>query len=91
MHTYAVLEFAKLRHDLWTAKCQRGQRGQKKQVGKKRHGLLLDLEEILIQQGVFLALAGGLFVSSVGVDRLSAWPIIGADIKHFTDYRYRPF
>ncbi len=27
----------------------------------------------------------------VGVDRLSAWPIIGADIKHFTDYRYRPF
>ncbi len=28
---------------------------------------------------------------TVGVDRLSAWPIIGADIKHFTDYRYRPF
>ncbi len=27
----------------------------------------------------------------VGVDRLSAWPIIGADIEHFTDYRYRPF
>ncbi len=27
----------------------------------------------------------------LGVDRLSAWPIIGADIKHFTDYRYRPF
>ncbi len=27
----------------------------------------------------------------IGVDRLSAWPIIGADIKHFTDYRYRPF
>ncbi len=27
----------------------------------------------------------------VGVDRLSAWPIIGADIKHFYDYRYRPF
>ncbi len=23
----------------------------------------------------------------VGVDRLSAWPIISADIKHFTDYR----
>ncbi len=23
--------------------------------------------------------------SRVGVDRLSAWPIIGADIKHFTD------
>ncbi len=21
----------------------------------------------------------------LGVDRLSAWPIIGADIKHFTD------
>ncbi len=30
-------------------------------------------------------------VFTVGVDRLSAWPIIGADIKHFTDYRYRPF
>ncbi len=30
-------------------------------------------------------------VEGVGVDRLSAWPIIGADIKHFTDYRYRPF
>ncbi len=30
-------------------------------------------------------------VFEVGVDRLSAWPIIGADIKHFTDYRYRPF
>ncbi len=29
--------------------------------------------------------------SLLGVDRLSAWPIIGADIKHFTDYRYRPF
>ncbi len=29
-------------------------------------------------------------VCKVGVDRLSAWPIIGADIKHFTDYRYRP-
>ncbi len=29
--------------------------------------------------------------SFIGVDRLSAWPIIGADIKHFTDYRYRPF
>ncbi len=29
--------------------------------------------------------------SGLGVDRLSAWPIIGADIKHFTDYRYRPF
>ncbi len=28
---------------------------------------------------------------TLGVDRLSAWPIIGADIKHFTDYRYRPF
>ncbi len=28
---------------------------------------------------------------SIGVDRLSAWPIISADIKHFTDYRYRPF
>ncbi len=28
---------------------------------------------------------------SLGVDRLSAWPIIGADIKLFTDYRYRPF
>jgi len=28
---------------------------------------------------------------TVGVDRLSAWPIIGADIKHFTDYRYRAF
>ncbi len=28
---------------------------------------------------------------ALGVDRLSAWPIIGADIKHFTDYRYRPF
>ncbi len=27
----------------------------------------------------------------LGVDRLSAWPIIGADIKLFTDYRYRPF
>ncbi len=27
----------------------------------------------------------------LGVNRLSAWPIIGADIKHFTDYRYRPF
>ncbi len=27
----------------------------------------------------------------LGVDRLSAWLIIGADIKHFTDYRYRPF
>ncbi len=23
--------------------------------------------------------------TQVGVDRLSAWPIIGADIKHFTD------
>ncbi len=33
-----------------------------------------------------------LFASSkLGVDRLSAGPIIGADIKHFTDYRYRPF
>ncbi len=31
------------------------------------------------------------FQWQVGVDRLSAWPIIGADIKHFTDYRYRPF
>ncbi len=30
-------------------------------------------------------------VTELGVDRLSAWPIIGADIKHFTDYRYRPF
>ncbi len=30
-------------------------------------------------------------VYKLGVDRLSAWPIIGADIKHFTDYRYRPF
>ncbi len=30
-------------------------------------------------------------MSVLGVDRLSAWPIIGADIKHFTDYRYRPF
>ncbi len=30
-------------------------------------------------------------ISELGVDRLSAWPIIGADIKHFTDYRYRPF
>ncbi len=30
-------------------------------------------------------------VFTIGVDRLSAWPIIGADIKHFTDYRYRPF
>ncbi len=30
-------------------------------------------------------------ILGVGVDRLSAWPIIGADIKHFTDYRYRPF
>ncbi len=30
-------------------------------------------------------------VFELGVDRLSAWPIIGADIKHFTDYRYRPF
>ncbi len=29
--------------------------------------------------------------TTLGVDRLSAWPIIGADIKHFTDYRYRPF
>ncbi len=29
--------------------------------------------------------------TKLGVDRLSAWPIIGADIKHFTDYRYRPF
>ncbi len=29
--------------------------------------------------------------SELGVERLSAWPIIGADIKHFTDYRYRPF
>ena len=27
----------------------------------------------------------------LGVDRLSAWPIIEADIPHFTDYRYRPF
>ncbi len=25
-------------------------------------------------------------VDAVGVDRLSAWPIIGADIKHFYDY-----
>ncbi len=32
-----------------------------------------------------------IYVSLVGVDRLSAWPIIGADIKHFYDYRYRPF
>ncbi len=31
------------------------------------------------------------FIYVLGVDRLSAWPIIGADIKHFTDYRYRPF
>ncbi len=23
----------------------------------------------------------------IGVDRLSAWPIISADIKHFYDYR----
>ncbi len=30
-------------------------------------------------------------VVQLGVDRLSACPIIGADIKHFTDYRYRPF
>ncbi len=29
--------------------------------------------------------------SPVGVDRLSAWPIISADIKHFYDYQYRPF
>ncbi len=29
--------------------------------------------------------------TELGLDRLSAWPIIGADIKHFTDYRYRPF
>ncbi len=28
---------------------------------------------------------------AVGVDRLLAWTIIGADIKHFYDYRYRPF
>ncbi len=41
MHTYAVLEFAKLMHDLWTAKCSLGQRGQKKQVGKKRHRLII--------------------------------------------------
>ncbi len=27
----------------------------------------------------------------VGVDRLSAWLIIAVDIKHFYDYRYRPF
>ncbi len=33
----------------------------------------------------------GLGTCPLGVDRLSAWPIIGADIKHFTDYRYRPF
>ncbi len=25
------------------------------------------------------------YVNRLGVDRLSAWPIIGADIKHFTD------
>ncbi len=34
---------------------------------------------------------GIVYRSLLGVDRLSAWPIIGADIKHFTDYRYRPF
>ncbi len=33
----------------------------------------------------------GGFANGLGVDRLSAWTIIGADIKHFTDYRYRPF
>ncbi len=38
-----------------------------------------------------LHFSASLLQSSVGVDRLSAWPIIGADIKHFTDYRYRPF
>ncbi len=27
----------------------------------------------------------------LGVDRLSAWPIIAVDIKHFYDNRYRPF
>ncbi len=27
----------------------------------------------------------------VGVDRLSAWPIIGADFKHFYDYQYLHF
>ncbi len=32
-----------------------------------------------------------LYEYKLGVDRLSAWPIIGADIKQFTDYRYRPF
>ncbi len=32
-----------------------------------------------------------IYLFILGVDRLSAWPIIGADIKYFTDYRYRPF
>ncbi len=27
----------------------------------------------------------------IGVDRLSAWPIIAVDIKHFYDNRYRPY
>ncbi len=43
------------------------------------------------KQQVYFLLSGLLRVTIVGVDRLSAWPIIGADIKLFTDYRYRPF
>ncbi len=32
-----------------------------------------------------------IYIYALVVERLSAWPIIGADIKHFYDYRYRPF
>ncbi len=38
-NTYAILEFAKLRHDHGTAKCSLSQHSQKKQVEKKRHTL----------------------------------------------------
>ncbi len=36
-NTYAILEFAKLRHDHGIAKCSLSQHSQKKQVEKKRH------------------------------------------------------
>ncbi len=46
--------------------------------------MLINVLEVFCIEHMHLRLA-------VGVDRLSAWPIIGADIKHFYDYRYRPF
>ncbi len=56
------------------------------------------MHQVLKKQENHLEILGGavwglsmFLVGLLGVDRLSAWPIIGADIKHFTDYRYRPF